>query len=152
MKGHYQKVPSTKKTFPEPKATEQYEGSVGPERPSEMERIKQKLAPVTENRFIKGAISAVAARSAQVAHEIRESPAKERREHRGGRRRESYDMPFPAPPADPFGVTGFGMPGYREEREPSPRRRRKRQSNGGSSRQPPYPQMFGVPKHMRHLF
>lgn len=155
MKGHYQKAPSVKKTFPEPKATEHYEKELGPEKPSDMERLKSKLSPITGNRFIQGAITAVSTRSAQVAHEMRESPAKERREHGRGRRGESYDTPFPSPPPDPFGITAPFVEPKREyvpRRKPAKRQHRQAPRRTSASRQPQFPQMFGIPKHMRHLF
>jgi hypothetical protein len=53
MKGHYQKVGSVKKTFPNPVPTEQYEQPIGPPRPTAMQRFEG------EHQIISGAAKRV---------------------------------------------------------------------------------------------
>jgi hypothetical protein len=116
---------------------------------------------VRKSPFVKGAIEKVMTRSREVAHEMQESPAKERREHRGGRRAEPYDSPMmhaPAMPRDPFGIGnmgGFGAPPRREPAAEPPRKRRKKRKASAAPRRASAHNMMDpsyVPPSMRHMF
>jgi hypothetical protein len=105
-----------------------------------------------------GVLGWLGTRSRDIAHEMQETPARERREHRGGRRRERYDAPSGGVqiPRDPFGVGGFDMAGLgvpgasRRSAPPAPRKRKRRRhyqerSSGGSG-------IMDIPEHMRWMF
>ena len=152
---HYHMVKSKKLKFPEPRnEPNQYSQPIGPARPSTLERITGAVGRVVDSPHVKGAVGAVKKRAGEIAHESRETPAQERREHRRGRGRESYDPPMggvPQMPADPFGVGGYG--GFGNNRaapsrayNDTPRKKKKRRA------EPSGPQMFGIPKGLRHLF
>lgn len=145
---HYKKVKSTKKEFPEPEKMEQYEKPIGPERPTATDRIKGAVSSVTGNRFVSGAIGKLKERSAEVAREMRENkaPKKTRR--------------FVEPSYSPMGIQDpsfafadpFGMAPRNEPQQRAPPRRKRRKRSVSQPRSSPFPQMFGVPRHMRHLF
>ena len=158
---HYHMVKSKKLKFPEPrKEPDQYARPIGPEKPSTLERITGATNRVINNPYVSGAVGAVKKRAGEIAHESRETPARERREHRGGRRRESYDPPMggvPQMPSDPFGVGGYG--GFMHEQRAAPSRgyndtprKKKRRRRRYASAEPSGPDMFGIPKGLRHLF
>ena len=155
---HYHMVKSKKLNFPNPRTeADQYEKPIGPEKPSTLERITGATNRVVNNPYIRGAVGAVRERSAAIAHEMQETPARERREHRGGRRRESYDAPMGGGitmMADPFGVGGFGQRSApRREYNDTPRKKKKRRRRYARAEpESGMVQMFGILPHMRHLF
>ena len=160
MADYYKKAPSVKKTFPKPVPTEQYEHPIGPEKPTEVDRLRGAVSKVTGHPWVQGAYGQLAERSHEIAHEMQESPARERREHRSGTR-EPHE-PLMSGPAfrDPFGVSGYGM-GFGpapEPRAPPRRRKKKRSTTRSPSRSPPmargnqFLDPFHIPRHMRHMF
>lgn len=136
MADHWKKAPSVKKEFPEPKATEQYEKPLGPERPTEFERIKGKFAPITGNPYVKRATTYLSERSYQIAHEMQHSS-------KGGKRRRPINYNLSMPGNDPFGVT-FAAPGF------GTRKKKRRGGNGGGGTE--FMEPGYIPDSMRHLF
>jgi hypothetical protein len=152
---HYHMVKSKKLNFPEPrKEADQYERSIGPERPTTGERIRGAVSRVTGNQYVQGAVGAVKNRSREIAEESRE--------HHGRGQRISPRVggmgSSPSMPHDPFGVGsmgGFMSDPFHEaptrKYNDTPRKKKKRRGRYAPSNTSG-PQMFGIPRGMEHLF
>lgn len=149
---HYTLIkPKKKLRFPKPRTVEdQYDQPIGPMKPSTSEVIKERANKVVSNQYVKGAIDFLKQRSQQVAHEMQESPRREKREHKGGRKPESYD--YQSVPVDPFMVgrySGFGSNTNQEEYT-KPRKYKRRKRKVIKEREDN--DMYSIPVHLRHLF
>jgi hypothetical protein len=150
---YYHMVKSKKLNFPEPrKESDQYERSIGPERPTTGERIRGAVSRVTGNQYVQGAVGAVKNRSREIAEESREHRSRGRVSSRAGGM-----GPAPSMPHDPFGVGGMG--GFMSDpfhtapsREYNDTPRKKKRRRRSAPAEPRGPQMFGVPRGMEHLF
>jgi hypothetical protein len=100
MKGHYQKVSSVKKTFPNPVPTEQYDHPIGPERPTAAQRFESDHPLISgAARKVAGAAGSGAAWMQKRGREIqREAPRSQPR------------SPMAGMPSDPFGMSRSGNP------------------------------------------
>jgi hypothetical protein len=167
MKGHYQKVGSVKKTFPNPVPTEQYEQPIGPPRPTAMQRFEG------EHQIISGAAKRVKDAAVTGATWMQKRGQEIQRDAPRGQPR----SPMAGMPSDPFGMSRAGNPfagPIRDDQKP-PRRasggsrtiyrangdvevvhatisskkrksRRDRDDGGG------FGNPMGIPKSTRHLF
>lgn len=121
-----------------------------------LERLTGATTRFTSNPYVQGAIGAVKKRSGEIAHEMQETQAQERHEHRrGGYRREPYDDPFMMH-GDPFRMgpmTGPFMDQAGPIRRQAPRRRKRRRSRErDDDNMAPFSNPFHIPRSMRHLF
>lgn len=146
MPEHYTKFePKKELEFPEPVATKQYEHPIGAQVPKPGERFLSHITPHLKAAY--NAVKPVAVKAVKYAQDRSEAYVKEneRAERRAPKRaargfggKMDYNM-------NPFGA---GDGGFNEPPEHKPRSKPRRKLSAAGNA----PSMFGIPKHMKHLF
>lgn len=164
MPDHYKTMPSTKKTFPEPKRNhEQYEKPIGPVKPTTKERLQEVFNHVTGNPELKKVVGKIQDRGREINEEREPLPhdrkrAPQRFSSSMGLGPQTMSMGMPS--GDLFGVGNYGgfmidhmRPPARQNDAPK-RRKKKRKTASAPAPRRNVPRMAptGIPSHMKWMF